>query len=122
MMQRNPERLVMSLRCPYTWLAGVTHPAPGGLDMRLNNLALYLQLRIGGTRHFLTSYPVPISLPSGSRNGNRDWVRGYAIFMKQGAILHCGQIKRCHVYGYPRLSMLRSTLFSDCRSQVGPHA
>ena len=47
-MQRNPERLVMSLRCPYTWLAGVTHPAPGGLDMRLNNLALYLQLRIGG--------------------------------------------------------------------------
>ena len=30
MMQRNPERLAMSLKCPYTWLAGVTYSAPGG--------------------------------------------------------------------------------------------
>ena len=29
MMQCNPERLAMSLSCPYTWLAGVTYPAPG---------------------------------------------------------------------------------------------
>ena len=25
----------MSLRCPYTWLVGVTYPAPGGLDTSL---------------------------------------------------------------------------------------
>ena len=28
---------------------------------------------------YLASYPVPIFLPSGSRNGNRDWVSGYGV-------------------------------------------
>ena len=73
MMQRNPERLAVSLRCPYTWLAGVMYSAPGGLDTRLNHLALHLQLRIGGN----------------------------AIFMKQGAILsspNCDLIMSCHCH------------------------
>ena len=41
------------------------------LDSCLRNVAA------GARARNLASYPVPISHPSGSRNGNRDWVRGY---------------------------------------------
>ena len=72
MMQRNPERLVMSLRCPYTLLAGVSYPAPGGPEYETKPLDTAPAVRKEchfheARRHFVISllqpdHELPLSL------------------------------------------------------------